>query len=64
MNHLIKPLIKPMSAAMLAAFAATCAPLALAAGPDLKIALIAGKTGPLEAYAKAVSYTHLRAHET
>jgi branched-chain amino acid transport system substrate-binding protein len=45
-------LIKPLSAAILVAFAATAAPYALAAGPDLKIALIAGKTGPLEAYAK------------
>jgi branched-chain amino acid transport system substrate-binding protein len=48
MQHLVKPL----SAAILFAFAATAAPRALAAGPDLKIALIAGKTGPLEAYAK------------
>jgi branched-chain amino acid transport system substrate-binding protein len=48
MNHLVKPL----SAAILAAFAVTAAPFALAAGPDLKIALIAGKTGPLETYAK------------
>ena len=45
-------LVKPLSAAILAAFAVTAAPFALAAGPDLKIALIAGKTGPLEAYAK------------
>ena len=48
MQHLVKPL----GAAILAAFAAVAAPTALAAGPDLKIALIAGKTGPLEAYAK------------
>src|SRR5215210_2722724 len=48
MHHLIKPL----SAAILIAFAASAAPYALAAGPDLKVALIAGKTGPLEAYAK------------
>jgi len=48
MHHLLKPL----GGAILAAFAATAAPAALAAGPDLKIALIAGKTGPLEAYAK------------
>ena len=48
MTHLIKPL----SAAVLAAFAVSAAPLALAAAPDLKIALIAGKTGPLETYAK------------
>ncbi|MFC5480925.1 substrate-binding domain-containing protein [Massilia suwonensis] len=47
MHHLVKPL----SAAILVAFAATAAPYALAAD-DLKIALIAGKTGPLEAYAK------------
>jgi branched-chain amino acid transport system substrate-binding protein len=45
-------LIKPLSAAILAAFAVTAAGSAFAAGPDLKIALIAGKTGPLEAYAK------------
>ena len=44
-------LIKPLSVAILAAFAAGAAPYALAA-PDLKIALIAGKTGALEAYAK------------
>jgi branched-chain amino acid transport system substrate-binding protein len=48
MHHLIKPL----SAAIIIAFAVTAAPYALAAGPDLKVALIAGKTGPLEAYAK------------
>jgi branched-chain amino acid transport system substrate-binding protein len=44
--------LKPLGAAILVAFAATAAPYALAAGPDLKIALISGKTGPLEAYAK------------
>jgi branched-chain amino acid transport system substrate-binding protein len=44
--------IKPLSAAILAALVATTASVALAAAPDLKIALIAGKTGPLEAYAK------------
>ena len=43
--------IKPLAAALLAAFAATAAGGACAA-PDLKVALIAGKTGPLEAYAK------------
>ncbi|NNG23534.1 substrate-binding domain-containing protein [Telluria aromaticivorans] len=48
----MKHLIKPLSAAILAAFAATAAPGAFAQGKDLKIALIAGKTGPLEAYAK------------
>ncbi|MFC4932165.1 substrate-binding domain-containing protein [Massilia sp. GCM10023247] len=52
MHHLVKPAVRPVFAAVLAAFAATAAPLALAAGPDLKIALIAGKTGPLETYAK------------
>ncbi|WP_020654929.1 substrate-binding domain-containing protein [Massilia niastensis] len=48
MNHLIKPL----SVAILAAFAATAAPTVLAQGKDLKVALIAGKTGVMEAYAK------------
>jgi branched-chain amino acid transport system substrate-binding protein len=48
MNHLIKPL----SVAILAAFAAGAAPLVHAQGKDLKVALIAGKTGPLEAYAR------------
>ena len=43
--------LKPMAAILLAAFAATSAGSAIAA-PDLKVALIAGKTGPLEAYAK------------
>jgi len=52
MHHLIKPLVAPISAALLLAFAAGAAPTALAAGPDLKVALIAGKTGALEAYAK------------
>ncbi len=51
MHHSIKPPFKAMSAAILVAFATGAAPLAMAA-PDLKIALIAGKTGPLEAYAK------------
>jgi branched-chain amino acid transport system substrate-binding protein len=45
-------IIKPLSAAILAAFTATTGGAALAAGPDLKIALIAGRTGQLEAYAK------------
>ncbi|MCA1856533.1 substrate-binding domain-containing protein [Massilia oculi] len=48
----MKHLITPLAAAMLAAFAAGAAPSAQAQGKDLKIALIAGKTGPLEAYAK------------
>jgi branched-chain amino acid transport system substrate-binding protein len=47
----IKPLIKPLSLALAGAFAATMAGSAFAA-PDLKIALIAGKTGVLESYAK------------
>lgn len=46
----MKP-IKPMAAVLLAAFAAGAGGNALAA-PDLKVALIAGKTGQLEAYAK------------
>jgi branched-chain amino acid transport system substrate-binding protein len=41
--------LQPLAAALLAACA--CAP-ALAAAQDMKIALIAGKTGALEAYAK------------
>jgi branched-chain amino acid transport system substrate-binding protein len=52
MHHLIKPTVKQTGAAILVAFAAGAAPLAIAAGPDLKIALIAGKTGALEAYAR------------
>ncbi|MCA1246335.1 substrate-binding domain-containing protein [Massilia sp. MS-15] len=48
----MKHLITPLAAAMFAAFAAGAAPAAQAQGKDLKIALIAGKTGPLEAYAK------------
>ena len=47
----IKPLVKPLALALAGAFAVTLAGSAMAA-PDLKIALIAGKTGPLEAYAK------------
>ena len=48
----MKHLIKPLSAAVFATFAIGATPYVLAAGPDLKIALIAGKTGALEAYAK------------
>lgn len=48
MNHLIKPL----AVAIVAAFAAGAAPGVLAQGKDFKVALIAGKTGALEAYAK------------
>ncbi len=36
----------------LAMYGASFAAAAIAAGPDLKVALIAGRTGPLEAYAK------------
>jgi branched-chain amino acid transport system substrate-binding protein len=42
---------KPLPLALLAAFALTATGTALAA-PDLKVALIAGKTGQLESYAK------------
>src|SRR5205823_8918232 len=41
--------IKPLSLALLAAFAAAGS---ACAAPDLKVALIAGKTGQLESYAK------------
>ncbi len=43
-----------IAAALLAAFAGTLSAAlpAFAAGPDLKVALIAGKTGALEVYAK------------
>jgi branched-chain amino acid transport system substrate-binding protein len=43
--------IKPMAAVLLAAFATGAGGNAIAA-PDLKVALITGKTGQLEAYAK------------
>ena len=43
--------IKPLPLALFAAFALTATGSALAA-PDLKVALIAGKTGQLESYAK------------
>jgi branched-chain amino acid transport system substrate-binding protein len=43
--------IKPMAAVLLAAFVGGAGGNAIAA-PDLKVALIAGKTGQLEAYAK------------
>lgn len=48
----MKHLIKPLAMSIVAAFAVSAVPGALAASPDLKIALIAGKTGALEAYAK------------
>jgi branched-chain amino acid transport system substrate-binding protein len=47
----IKPLVKPLGVALAGAFAALLSSSAYAA-PDLKIALIAGKTGALESYAK------------
>jgi branched-chain amino acid transport system substrate-binding protein len=47
----IKPLVKPLGLALAGAFAATFAGSAWAA-PDLKVALIAGKTGLFEPYAK------------
>ncbi|GAB3471352.1 substrate-binding domain-containing protein [Massilia terrae] len=47
----IRPLVKPLGLALAFAFAASFAGSAYAA-PDLKIALIAGKTGVLESYAK------------
>jgi branched-chain amino acid transport system substrate-binding protein len=46
-----KPLVKPLSLALAGACAALVSSSALAA-PDLKVALIAGKTGALESYAK------------
>jgi branched-chain amino acid transport system substrate-binding protein len=45
-------LVQPLSVALVAALATAAGPSAFAAAPDYKIALIAGKTGPLEAYAK------------
>ncbi|MGZ3181369.1 MAG: substrate-binding domain-containing protein [Telluria sp.] len=41
-----------LTAGALAVLAALAVPLACAAGPDIKVALIAGKTGMLESYAK------------
>lgn len=46
-----KPLVKPLSLALAGACAVLVSSSALAA-PDLKVALIAGKTGALESYAK------------
>lgn len=52
----MQPLIKPLALSLLAAFAAGAAPHALAqqqgGGRDFKVALIAGKTGLMEAYAR------------
>ena len=47
----MKRTIKPLPAALFAAFAMTATGTTLAA-PDLKVALIAGKTGQLESYAR------------
>ena len=48
MQHLIKPLALSLAFA----FAAGAAPGALAQGKDFKVALIAGKTGIMESYAR------------
>jgi branched-chain amino acid transport system substrate-binding protein len=48
----MKHLIKPLALALVAAFAATAGASAFAAGPDFKVALITGKTGMMEPYAK------------
>ncbi|TFW28020.1 substrate-binding domain-containing protein [Massilia horti] len=48
----MKHLVSPLSAAIVAALAVTTASTAYAASPEYKIALIAGKTGVLESYAK------------
>ncbi|MDY0961943.1 MULTISPECIES: substrate-binding domain-containing protein [Massilia] len=48
MQHLIKPLALSLALA----FAAGAAPGALAQGKDFKVALIAGKTGIMESYAR------------
>lgn len=48
MQHLIKPLAFSLAVA----FAAGAAPGALAQGKDFKVALIAGKTGIMESYAR------------
>jgi len=48
MQHLIKPLALSLALA----FAACAAPGALAQGKDFKVALIAGKTGIMESYAR------------
>ena len=45
-------LIKPLALSVAAAFAIGAAPSVLAQGKDFKVALIAGKTGALETYAR------------
>lgn len=44
--------VKPLALSLIAAFAIAAAPGALAQGKDFKVALIAGKTGIMEAYAR------------
>lgn len=44
--------IKPLALSLMAAFAVSAAPSVLAQGKDFKVALIAGKTGALETYAR------------
>jgi len=48
----MKQLIKPLALSLALAFAAGAAPGALAQGRDFKVALIAGKTGIMESYAR------------
>src|SRR5690606_23259950 len=48
----MQPLIKPLALSFAFAFAAGAAPGALAQGKDFKVALIAGKTGIMESYAR------------
>jgi len=48
----MQTLIKPLALSLVFAFAAGAAPGALAQGKDFKVALIAGKTGIMESYAR------------
>ncbi|WP_306393939.1 substrate-binding domain-containing protein [Telluria beijingensis] len=48
----MQTLIKPLAFSIACAFAAGAAPGALAQGKDFKVALIAGKTGIMESYAR------------
>lgn len=48
----MQTLIKPLALSLAFAFAAGAAPGALAQGKDFKVALIAGKTGIMESYAR------------
>jgi len=52
MPHSHSHSIKPLALCLTIAFAVGATPSALAQGKDFKVALIAGKTGALEAYAK------------